>query len=319
MCERSLGLSLDSRLTSRRLVKKRLDLSIPPQIPGSEARRLELPKEPTAKQREIERLFPELPPLPAAPIPQPGPNGQPYTLADLQQFATANSPQLRQAASDVEAARGNLLQANAYPNPTVNYQMQPSNNGSTPGFDGFGVDQTIKTGGKLGLQRAAAEMDLHNAELALCRARSDLATQVGNVLFRRSSGQGNGPGERGFGPLHGGSLSAPSPNVGTFLFSTRCSKPIPAVDSGTLPVSYPEVRMLSVDSGLAALVRPQSAYAEDASLFSLQHFLHCIDLKCLVCNNPLEPAVFALDLLHPFQIRELKSAVFALPTEVRVL
>ncbi len=163
--------------------EKRLDLSIPPQIPGSEARRLELPKEPTAKQREIERLFPELPPLPAAPIPQPGPNGQPYTLADLQQFATANSPQLRQAASDVEAARGNLLQANAYPNPTVSYQMQPSNNGSTPGFDGFGVDQTIKTGGKLGLQRAAAEMDLHNAELALRRARSDLATQVRNAYF----------------------------------------------------------------------------------------------------------------------------------------
>ena len=39
---------------------KRLDLNIPAEIPGSEARRLELPKEPTAKQREIERLFPEL-------------------------------------------------------------------------------------------------------------------------------------------------------------------------------------------------------------------------------------------------------------------
>jgi cobalt-zinc-cadmium efflux system outer membrane protein len=163
--------------------ERHLDLNIPPEIPGSEARRLELPKEPAAKQQEIERLFPELPPLPAAPIPQPGPNGQPYTLADLQQIAAANSPQLRQAASDVEAARGNLLQSNAYPNPTVSYQMQPSNNGSTPGFDGFGVDQTIKTGGKLGLQKAAAEMDLHNAELALRRARSDLATQVRNTYF----------------------------------------------------------------------------------------------------------------------------------------
>ena len=76
-----------------------------------------------------------------------------------------------------------MIQANAYPNPTVSYQIQPSNNGSTPGFDGFGVDQTIKTGGKLRLQRAAAEMDLHNAELALRRARSDLATQVRNAYF----------------------------------------------------------------------------------------------------------------------------------------
>ncbi len=162
---------------------RRLDLNIPPEIPGAEARRLELPQEPAAKQQAIGWLFPALPPLPAEPIPQPGPNGRPYTLADLQQIAAANSPQLRQAAADVEAARGNMIQANAYPNPTVSYQMQPSNNGSTPGCDGFGVDQTIKTGGKLRLQTAAAEMDLHNAELALRRARSDLATQVRNAYF----------------------------------------------------------------------------------------------------------------------------------------
>jgi cobalt-zinc-cadmium efflux system outer membrane protein len=83
----------------------------------------------------------------------------------------------------VEAARGNMIQANAYPNPTLSYQFTPSNNGSTPGADGFGVDQTIKTGGKLRLQTSAAEMDLHNAELALRRARSDLATQVRSAYF----------------------------------------------------------------------------------------------------------------------------------------
>ncbi|MGA2034260.1 MAG: TolC family protein, partial [Thermoguttaceae bacterium] len=167
----------------RSVGERRLDLNIPAEIPGSEARRLELPKEPAARQREIERLFPALPPLPAVPIPAAGPGGRPYTLADLQQIAAVNSPQLRQAAADVETARGNMIQANAYPNPTVSYQMQPSNNGSTPGADGFGVDQTIKTGGKLRLQTSAAEMDLHNAELALRRARSDLATQVRNAYF----------------------------------------------------------------------------------------------------------------------------------------
>jgi hypothetical protein len=60
--------------------------------------------EPVAKQREIERLFPDLPPLAAEPIPVPGPSGQPYTLADLQQIAATNSPHLRQAASDVDSA-----------------------------------------------------------------------------------------------------------------------------------------------------------------------------------------------------------------------
>ena len=128
-------------------------------------------------------MYPELEPLPVAPVPLPGPQGKPYTLADLQRIAATNSPQLRQAASNVEAARGNMIQANAYPNPTLSYQFTPSNNGSTPGADGVGVEQLIKTGGKLRLQASAAEMDFHNAELALRRARSDLATAVRNAYF----------------------------------------------------------------------------------------------------------------------------------------
>ena len=163
--------------------RPRLDLNIPPEIPGSEARRIELSKDPAAKHGEIERLYPPLPPLVAEPRPLPGPEGRPFTLSDFQHVAAVNSPQLKQAAADVETARGNLLQANAYPNPTVSYQFTPSNNGSTPGGDGVGIDQTIKTAGKLALQTAAAEMALHNAELALRRARSDLSTQVRNAYF----------------------------------------------------------------------------------------------------------------------------------------
>jgi cobalt-zinc-cadmium efflux system outer membrane protein len=163
--------------------RPRLDLNIPAAVPGSEARRIELSKDPAAKQREIEQLFPALPPLVAEPSPLPGPEGRPFTLSDFQHIAAVNSPQLKQAAADVETARGNMLQANAYPNPTVSYQFTPSNNGSTPGGDGVGIDQTIKTGGKLALQTASAEMALHNAELALRRARSDLSTQVRNAYF----------------------------------------------------------------------------------------------------------------------------------------
>ena len=51
------------------------------------------------------------------------------------------------------------------------------------GAQGFQIDQTIKTGGKLKLAAAAAEKALENAELALKRARSDLATQVRNAYF----------------------------------------------------------------------------------------------------------------------------------------
>ena len=116
-------------------------------------------------------------------MPLPGPGGRPFTLSDFQHIAAVNSPQLRQAASDVEAARGNLMQADAYPNPTLSYQFMPSSDGSTPSGQGFGVEQPIKTAGKLGLQRASAEIALHNAELALRRARSDLSTRVRNAYF----------------------------------------------------------------------------------------------------------------------------------------
>jgi cobalt-zinc-cadmium efflux system outer membrane protein len=159
-------------------------VQIPPEIPGSETEFLkELPRDEAARQRLIARLYPELPPLPAEPTPLPGPDGHPYTLADLQQLAAANSPTLRQAASDVEAARGNLIQARAYPNPTVGWVASPSNDGSTPGVQGVLIQQTVRTGGKQKLQAEAAEMDLRNAELALKRARSDLATQVRNAYY----------------------------------------------------------------------------------------------------------------------------------------
>jgi cobalt-zinc-cadmium efflux system outer membrane protein len=161
----------------------RLDLNIPPELPGSEAPRIQLPAEKAAKEAEVRRLFPPLPPLAEEPTPLPGPDGRPYTLADLQRIAAENSPTLRQAAADVEAAKGNVLAARAYPNPTFAFEQDPNNNSSSPGAFGFYIDQVIKTAGKLKLASAAATMDLANAELALKRARSDLATNVRNAYY----------------------------------------------------------------------------------------------------------------------------------------
>jgi cobalt-zinc-cadmium efflux system outer membrane protein len=161
----------------------RIDLKIPPALPGSEAPLIKMPEDPAAKAREVRRIYPELPPLPEEPTPLPGPDGRPYTLADLQRIAAENSPTLRQAASDVQAAKGNVIQARAYPNPTVAFEQDPNNASQSPGAFGFYIEQLIKTGGKLKLQAAAAEMDLLNAEVALKRARSDLATQVRNAYF----------------------------------------------------------------------------------------------------------------------------------------
>jgi cobalt-zinc-cadmium efflux system outer membrane protein len=164
-------------------ILKKYKLEIPKEVPGGEAPLIQIPDEAAARQKYIDQLYPGLPPLPVEPAVQLGPNGHPYTLADFQALAVANSPTLRQAISDVDAARGNLIAARAYPNPTVGIENGPNNNNTGTGTYGVFVDQVIKTGGKLKLASAAAEMDLHNAQLALKRARSDLATQVRTAYY----------------------------------------------------------------------------------------------------------------------------------------
>ncbi|MGP0069836.1 MAG: TolC family protein, partial [Isosphaeraceae bacterium] len=164
-------------------VRRKLDLEISPKLPGSEVPRIVLPRDRDAVDRAIDRIYPELSPIPTEPQVQPGPGGKPYTLADLQRLAAANSPTLRQAASDVEAARGALIQARTYPNPIASYAQSPSNTNNTSGVEGGAFDQLIITGGKLKLGAAAAQKDLDNAVLALKRARSNLSTAVRNAYF----------------------------------------------------------------------------------------------------------------------------------------
>ncbi|QJX00160.1 TolC family protein [Frigoriglobus tundricola] len=154
-------------------------LRVPDAIPGSEAPLVNVPvNNPVAMREALRKLYVPLPPLPEEVKPLPGPNGRPYTLSDLQRIAAENSPILRQAASDVQAARGNMIQAATYPNPNVTIAEQPSNNNATGGAFGAAVDQVVVTGGKIRLATAAAKKALENAELALKRARSDLATSV---------------------------------------------------------------------------------------------------------------------------------------------
>lgn len=158
------------------------NFQIPSTLPGADAP--PIPKlAPEERVRELHRIYQELGPLPEVPKPLPGPDGKPYTLSDLQRIAATNSPTLRQAASDVEAARGAMIQAGAYPNPNGGFSLAPSSDATTPTFDGIFFDQTIKTAGKLRLAEAAALEDLKNAELALKRARSDLSTAVRNAYY----------------------------------------------------------------------------------------------------------------------------------------
>lgn len=157
-------------------------LTIPPGLPGAQAPPIVLPPltpENEAKRREaIGKLYPALEALGNDPVAAPAPDGQPYTLADLQRLALSNSPLIRQAAANVEAARGAAIQAGLYPNPQVGYEQDTIYTTNSPGYLGGFFDQKIVTGSKLQLARAAATMDLKNAELALRRAETDLMSKV---------------------------------------------------------------------------------------------------------------------------------------------
>jgi cobalt-zinc-cadmium efflux system outer membrane protein len=157
-------------------------LTIPPGLPGANAPPLALPPltpENEAKRRDvISKLYPQIEPLGPDPKPEPGPDGRPYTLADLQRLGLTNSPLLRQAAANVEAARGAAIQAGAYPNPQVGFEQDTIYTAGGPGYVGGFVDQKIIMGSKLQLARAAATMDFKNAELALRRAETDLMARI---------------------------------------------------------------------------------------------------------------------------------------------
>jgi cobalt-zinc-cadmium efflux system outer membrane protein len=149
-------------------------------VPGSDAPFIVWPdpkasKE--AKEAAVKKFFPPLPRLQPDPDFPAGPDGKPLTLADLQRIAFANSPLLKQAASDIEAARGAAIQAGAYPNPTIGYESSSAGPGGGPNVGVF-VSQQVKLWGKLKVAQAAAMMDLTNAEIAYRRAETDLLASV---------------------------------------------------------------------------------------------------------------------------------------------
>jgi cobalt-zinc-cadmium efflux system outer membrane protein len=152
-------------------------LQVPAGLPGGEAAPIELPD----KEKRLDyydKLYPVLPALGPGPAEQPGPEGRPLTLTDLQRLAMSNSPNLRQATADVTATRGAAIQAGLPKNPNFGFEDDTMGTAGGPGYLGGFIEQVISTAGKLKLAEAAAGMDYFNAQVALRRARFDLAGQV---------------------------------------------------------------------------------------------------------------------------------------------
>ena len=150
------------------------------QVLGLKIEDIKLPSltQPEEYKKALAKYFPELPALPTLPLAQPGPEGRALMLADLQQIALRTSPVIRQAHLDIASAHGAALQAGLYPNPTVGYEADTIGSGRTQGQQGGFVNQTVKTGGKLSLARAAAQADVQIAEQKLRQAEAEVQTAV---------------------------------------------------------------------------------------------------------------------------------------------
>src|SRR5436309_9676291 len=88
------------------------------------------------------------------------------TLEQVQKIANESNPTLRQAEAEIRAAKARQQQSGLYPNPTVAYTGDEIRGGSVGGGkQGFFVQQTVVTGGKLSLSREVFGKDVKLAEM----------------------------------------------------------------------------------------------------------------------------------------------------------
>ncbi|MGC2530816.1 MAG: TolC family protein, partial [Candidatus Acidiferrum sp.] len=101
---------------------------------------------------EIPLVKPEYPEMGRA---QERAGAQAVTLEQVQKMAGETNPTLRQAEAEIRAAKARQQQAGLFPNPSVGYTGDEIRGGSIGGGkQGFFVQQTIVTAGKLGKNRA---------------------------------------------------------------------------------------------------------------------------------------------------------------------
>ena len=89
-----------------------------------------------------------------------------FTLEQAQHIASEANPTLRQAEAEIRASKARQQQAGLYPNPKVGYAGDEIRGGSiNGGKQGFFVQQTIVTGGKLGRSRDVFTKEMRLAEI----------------------------------------------------------------------------------------------------------------------------------------------------------
>jgi len=107
------------------------------------------------------------------------------TLDQVEKMATETNPTLRQAEAEIRAAKARQQQAGLYPNPTVGYTGDEIRGGSVGGGkQGFFVQQTIVTAGKLGKSREVFGAEAKLAEIEAQEQRTRVTTAVKMAFLR---------------------------------------------------------------------------------------------------------------------------------------
>jgi cobalt-zinc-cadmium efflux system outer membrane protein len=112
---------------------------------------------------EMAAVKPEYPRMGRA---QENAKGALLTLEQAQKIAGDSNPTLRQAEAEIRAAKARQQQSGLYPNPTVAYTGDEIRGGSVGGGkQGFFIQQTVATGGKLSLSREVFGKEVKLAEI----------------------------------------------------------------------------------------------------------------------------------------------------------
>jgi len=114
----------------------------------------------------------------------------PLTLAQCIETSLAQHPDLVVAAAQADAARGQLVQAGLYPNPTIGYDADDMNSPfGGAGKQGGSITQTIVTAGKLGLASGVAAKGVEVANLKAQAKFYDLVARVRAVFYDNLTAQ----------------------------------------------------------------------------------------------------------------------------------
>jgi outer membrane protein, heavy metal efflux system len=125
----------------------------------------------------------------ASPPGTPAPNA-PLSLLQLLDTAAANNPELAIARARSEAARGRLVQAGLYPNPTLTWEADDLGDPDGPaGTQGPIFSQQIVTAGKLHLAQAAAAYGVAAADWQATTRWYEVATRVRLAYYEALAAQ----------------------------------------------------------------------------------------------------------------------------------